>query len=104
MSLASAGRLLQAPLRGWVVPRAHIHAKPAKTPTAPSVSASKAAGGLAAGCGGGAVLRCSQCTGWHRGRGKPLKTEASRGGLELGLRPTAGTLPQLQEGGPYSCL
>lgn len=70
MSLASAGRLLQAPLRGWVVPRAHIHAKPAKTPTAPSVSASKAAGGLAAGCGGGG---CPEMLSVHRlaqGEGK----------------------------------
>lgn len=39
MSLAPAGRLLRAPLWGWVVPRAHIHAKPAKTPTAPSEQA-----------------------------------------------------------------
>lgn len=38
MKLAAATRLLQGPLRGWVVPRAHISAKPAKTPTSPSVS------------------------------------------------------------------
>uniref|UniRef100_A0A671E5U7 Cytochrome c oxidase subunit 8 n=1 Tax=Rhinolophus ferrumequinum TaxID=59479 RepID=A0A671E5U7_RHIFE len=42
--LAPAIRLLQAPLRGWVVPRAYISAKPAKTPTSASVSTSQAAG------------------------------------------------------------
>ncbi|XP_066108607.1 cytochrome c oxidase subunit 8B, mitochondrial-like [Saccopteryx bilineata] len=33
MKLAPAIRLLQAPLRGCVVPKAHISAKPAKSPT-----------------------------------------------------------------------
>ncbi|KAM8812752.1 cytochrome c oxidase subunit 8B, mitochondrial-like [Rhynchonycteris naso] len=35
MKLAPAIRLLQAPWRGCVVPKAHISAKPAKTPTSP---------------------------------------------------------------------
>ncbi|KAK2510180.1 hypothetical protein MC885_014836 [Smutsia gigantea] len=32
-------RLLQAPLRGWLVPKAHISAKPARTPTSPAEQA-----------------------------------------------------------------
>ncbi|KAM5222819.1 cytochrome c oxidase subunit 8B, mitochondrial-like [Hipposideros larvatus] len=39
MRLVPAIRLLQAPLSGWVVPRAHIYAKPAKTPTSPTEQA-----------------------------------------------------------------
>uniref|UniRef100_A0A8P0NR37 Cytochrome c oxidase subunit 8 n=2 Tax=Canis lupus familiaris TaxID=9615 RepID=A0A8P0NR37_CANLF len=35
LKLALAPRLLQTPLRGWVVPRAHVSAKPARTPTSP---------------------------------------------------------------------
>lgn len=39
MRLPSAIKLLQAPLRGCVVPRAHIFAKPAKTPVSPAEQA-----------------------------------------------------------------
>ncbi|KAF5918339.1 hypothetical protein HPG69_007561 [Diceros bicornis minor] len=35
LRLAPTVRLLQAPLRGWVVPKAHVSAKPARTPTSP---------------------------------------------------------------------
>uniref|UniRef100_A0AC11DG56 Uncharacterized protein n=1 Tax=Ovis aries TaxID=9940 RepID=A0AC11DG56_SHEEP len=35
LRLALTVRLLQAPPGGWVVPKAHITAKPAKTPTSP---------------------------------------------------------------------
>lgn len=65
MRLAPAIRLLQAPLGGWVVPRVHISAKPAKTPTSASVSTSQAA---AVGWGG-AALRCSWevVSGWDMG-------------------------------------
>ncbi|KAM9763718.1 cytochrome c oxidase subunit 8B, mitochondrial-like [Dama dama] len=38
LRLAPTIRLLQAPLGGWVVPKAHITAKPAKTPTSPKAS------------------------------------------------------------------
>ncbi|XP_020039887.1 cytochrome c oxidase subunit 8B, mitochondrial-like [Castor canadensis] len=33
--LPPALKLLQAPLRCWVVPRAYVSAKPARTPTGP---------------------------------------------------------------------
>ncbi|KAB1251503.1 Cytochrome c oxidase subunit 8B; mitochondrial [Camelus dromedarius] len=39
LRLAPTTRLLQAPLRGWVVPKAHISAKPARTPTSPKEQA-----------------------------------------------------------------
>ncbi|EPQ07413.1 Cytochrome c oxidase subunit 8B, mitochondrial [Myotis brandtii] len=39
MRLGPAIRLLQAPLRACVVPKAHISAKPAKTPTSASEQA-----------------------------------------------------------------
>uniref|UniRef100_A0A8C6CM51 Cytochrome c oxidase subunit 8 n=1 Tax=Moschus moschiferus TaxID=68415 RepID=A0A8C6CM51_MOSMO len=39
LRLAPTVRLLQAPLGGWVVPKAHITAKPAKTPTSPKEQA-----------------------------------------------------------------
>ncbi|KAF4010079.1 hypothetical protein G4228_001207 [Cervus hanglu yarkandensis] len=42
LRLAPTIRLLQAPLGGWVVPKAHITAKPAKTPTSPKVGPTKA--------------------------------------------------------------
>ncbi|XP_008852585.1 cytochrome c oxidase subunit 8B, mitochondrial [Nannospalax galili] len=35
MSRLPVLQLLQAPLRCWVTPKAHISAKPAKTPTSP---------------------------------------------------------------------
>uniref|UniRef100_A0A8C3YBN6 Cytochrome c oxidase subunit 8 n=1 Tax=Catagonus wagneri TaxID=51154 RepID=A0A8C3YBN6_9CETA len=35
LRLAPAVRLLQAPFGGWVVPKAHVSAKPARTPTSP---------------------------------------------------------------------
>lgn len=44
MRLGPAIRLLPVPLKGCMVPKAHISAKPAKTPTSPSVSACEAAG------------------------------------------------------------
>lgn len=40
LRLACATRLLRAPLRGWLVPKAHVSAKPARTPTSPTVSTS----------------------------------------------------------------
>nr|Q863F9.1 RecName: Full=Cytochrome c oxidase subunit 8B, mitochondrial; AltName: Full=Cytochrome c oxidase polypeptide VIII-heart; AltName: Full=Cytochrome c oxidase subunit 8-1; AltName: Full=Cytochrome c oxidase subunit 8H; Flags: Precursor [Carlito syrichta]AAP32258.1 cytochrome c oxidase subunit VIII heart form [Carlito syrichta] len=33
--LAPPLRLLQAPLKCWAVPKAHVSAKPARTPTSP---------------------------------------------------------------------
>ncbi|XP_014651230.1 PREDICTED: cytochrome c oxidase subunit 8B, mitochondrial [Ceratotherium simum simum] len=39
LRLAPTVRLLQAPLRGWVVPKAHVSAKPARTPTSPAEQA-----------------------------------------------------------------
>lgn len=45
LRLVPTVRLLQAPLRCWLVPKAHISAKPARTPTSPAVSSSKVAGG-----------------------------------------------------------
>lgn len=39
MRLGPTIRLLQAPLRACVVPKAHISAKPARTPTSPSEQA-----------------------------------------------------------------
>ncbi|NP_001090969.1 cytochrome c oxidase subunit 8B, mitochondrial [Phacochoerus africanus] len=39
LRLAPTVRLLQAPLGGWVVPKAHIYAKPARTPTSPTEQA-----------------------------------------------------------------
>ena len=44
LRLAPTVRLLQAPLRGWAIPKAHITAKPAKTPTSPKVGPTKAVG------------------------------------------------------------
>lgn len=44
LRLAPTVRLLQAPLRGWAVPKAHITAKPARTPTSPKVGPTKAVG------------------------------------------------------------
>ncbi|XP_010638606.1 cytochrome c oxidase subunit 8B, mitochondrial-like [Fukomys damarensis] len=35
LKLASTMQLLQAPLRCWVVSKAHVSAKPARTPTSP---------------------------------------------------------------------
>ncbi|EHB00629.1 Cytochrome c oxidase subunit 8B, mitochondrial [Heterocephalus glaber] len=35
LRLASTTQLLQAPLRCWVLPKAHVSAKPARTPTSP---------------------------------------------------------------------
>lgn len=56
MRLGPAIRLLQAPLRAWVVPKAHVSAKPAKTPTSATVSSWEAAG---AGQGGLAIPESS---------------------------------------------
>ncbi|KAF3822428.1 hypothetical protein GH733_007802 [Mirounga leonina] len=39
LRLGCTTRLLQAPLRGWVVPKAHVSAKPARTPTSPTEQA-----------------------------------------------------------------
>nr|Q863G0.1 RecName: Full=Cytochrome c oxidase subunit 8B, mitochondrial; AltName: Full=Cytochrome c oxidase polypeptide VIII-heart; AltName: Full=Cytochrome c oxidase subunit 8-1; AltName: Full=Cytochrome c oxidase subunit 8H; Flags: Precursor [Ateles belzebuth]AAP32257.1 cytochrome c oxidase subunit VIII heart form [Ateles belzebuth] len=39
LSLRPALRLLQAPLRCWAVPKAHVSAKPAETPTSPAEQA-----------------------------------------------------------------
>uniref|UniRef100_A0A7N5K6U0 Cytochrome c oxidase subunit 8 n=3 Tax=Ursidae TaxID=9632 RepID=A0A7N5K6U0_AILME len=39
LRLACATRLLRAPLRGWLVPKAHVSAKPARTPTSPTEQA-----------------------------------------------------------------
>lgn len=112
LRLAPTVRLLQAPLGGWVVPKAHIYAKPARTPTSPTVGPSKAAG-AGAGAGAGeawqgqgkwAVPRCSQDevalgrdTGGERG--------ALSGLLVVGLSPSARSGSQVQERGPCShCL
>lgn len=57
MRLAPAIKLLQAPLRGCVVPKAHISAKPAKTPVSPQVGAEPPAGRAGV---GQATLICSQ--------------------------------------------
>ena len=51
LRLAPAVRLLKAPLGGWVVPKARISAKPARTPTSPMVGPTKAVGH--GGVGGG---------------------------------------------------
>uniref|UniRef100_A0A673T7B8 Cytochrome c oxidase subunit 8 n=1 Tax=Suricata suricatta TaxID=37032 RepID=A0A673T7B8_SURSU len=39
LRLASASRLLSAPRSGWVLPKAHVSAKPARTPTSPTEQA-----------------------------------------------------------------
>ncbi|XP_032496586.1 cytochrome c oxidase subunit 8B, mitochondrial-like [Phocoena sinus] len=39
LRVAPAVRLLKAPLGGWVVPKAHISDKPARTPTSPTEQA-----------------------------------------------------------------
>ncbi|KAF0885257.1 COX8B oxidase, partial [Crocuta crocuta] len=53
LRLASARRLLLAPQSGWVLPKAHVSAKPARTPTSPMVRTSRTAGGLTGTGGGG---------------------------------------------------
>ncbi|XP_004599280.1 cytochrome c oxidase subunit 8B, mitochondrial-like [Ochotona princeps] len=35
LRLFPVARLLRAPLRCWVLPKAHVSAKPARTPTSP---------------------------------------------------------------------
>lgn len=99
MRLAPSIRLLQAPLGGWVVPRAHISAKPAKTPTSAPVSTSEAAG---VGRGGPEVFLGGDFRVGHGGDRTCPGLELLEGVLRLGVSPMAGTESQLQEKGPCS--
>lgn len=106
MRLGPAIRLLQAPLRACVVPKAHISAKPAKSPTSASVSTWEAAGPAREGWQSqnpqeAAGFRLGpRKPGWSRARGRPPRPGAARGdparGLSQGGRgfvPTAASCP-----------
>lgn len=94
MRLGPAIRLLQAPLRAFVVPKAHISAKPAKTPTSASVSTGSGRAGPGRAGSRGALRMRGWAPGSQAGKG--------RGDILPGLVLLEGTRARGCPGGALS--